>query len=230
MKLFSNTLTETAFKWYLNLPQNSIHTWEQMQDVFHDQFYWTKPEVSMSDLSRIHQLPNDDVKTFLARFKKARNRCQLLLPEEDGVQPSSSAAKRNIFEAGKQYAFDISKAEQIFDHLLSDKIIKVTRVHKIPSADEIKGREYCKYHNSWNHATNNCVVFRNVIRAQIEKGAWKFPEKKKEVMSIDSDPFPALVSSNMVEISIASRPRRRIDFEDTSTNKESKAEGKKPND
>ncbi|XP_059639357.1 uncharacterized protein LOC132281700 [Cornus florida] len=28
MKLFSNTLTETAFKWYLNLPPNSIHTWQ----------------------------------------------------------------------------------------------------------------------------------------------------------------------------------------------------------
>ncbi|XP_059639172.1 uncharacterized protein LOC132281486 [Cornus florida] len=276
MKLFSNTLTETAFKWYLNLPPNSIHTWQQMQNVFHDQFYRTEPEVSMSDLSRIHQLSNEDVETFLARFKKARNRCQLTLPEEEfvnlalrgldfelrkkfegthcgdlfqladrvtkyekilreenerknssqgtyykdpnyeihmvdtvyddlevdaveiiskkpyvckalakpletvsGVQPSSSSAKRNIFEAGKQYAFDISKAEQIFDHLLSDKIIKVTGVHKIPSADEIKGREYCKYHNSWNHATNNCVVFRNVIQVQIEKGAWKFPEKKK---------------------------------------------------
>ncbi|XP_059639356.1 uncharacterized protein LOC132281699 [Cornus florida] len=220
-----------------------------MQDVFRDQFYRTEPEVSMSDLSRIHQLPNEDVETFLARFKKARNRCQLTLPEEEfvnlalsgldfelrkkfevyddlevdaveivskkpyvckalakpletvsGVQPSSSSAKRNIFKAGKQYVFDISKAEQIFDHLLSNKIIKVTGVHKIPSADEIKGREYCKYHNSWNHATNNCVVFRNVIQAQIEKGAWKFPEKKKEVMSVDSDPFPALVSSNMVEI------------------------------
>ncbi|XP_059623160.1 uncharacterized protein LOC132266323 [Cornus florida] len=36
MKLFSNTLTETTFKWYLNLPPNSIHTWQQMQDVFHD--------------------------------------------------------------------------------------------------------------------------------------------------------------------------------------------------
>jgi hypothetical protein len=30
----------------------------------------------------------------------------------------------------------------------------------MPPLDEIKQRAYCKFHNSYSHATNDCNVFR----------------------------------------------------------------------
>ncbi|GKV18516.1 hypothetical protein SLEP1_g28883 [Rubroshorea leprosula] len=53
LRLFPNSLTSTTLTWYLGLPQNSVYTWRQMEDLFHIQFYRSEPEVSMADLSRL---------------------------------------------------------------------------------------------------------------------------------------------------------------------------------
>ncbi|KAM2105512.1 hypothetical protein ACFX1R_016007 [Malus domestica] len=95
----------------------------------------------------------------------------------------------------KVYTFDITKADTIFDQLLSAKIIKLRPGHTIPKANEHKGKIYCKYHNSSKHMTNNCVVFRDNIQSWIDNGKLSFPEKK---MSVDTDPFPT-ATVNMVD-------------------------------
>jgi len=48
--------------------------------------------------------------------------------------------------------------------------IKLTRNHKIPSAEGLKKKRYCKYHNSNTHNTNDCKVFRDIIQQAINKG------------------------------------------------------------
>ncbi|KAM1851233.1 hypothetical protein ACFX13_015329 [Malus domestica] len=68
--------------------------------------------------------------------------------------------------------------DAIFDQLLSAKIIKLRPGHNIPKAEELKGKIYCKYHNSSKHTTNNCVVFRDNVQSWIDNGKLKFPEKK----------------------------------------------------
>ena len=55
-------------------------------------------------------------------------------------------------------SFDVGKCDRIFDALLKDKVIRIN--HVIPSPDELRRRAYCKYHNSFSHATNDCNVFR----------------------------------------------------------------------
>ena len=57
------------------------------------------------------------------------------------------------------------------------------------------GKAYYKYHNSWNHTTNACWGFRNVIQDRIKEGILKFPDKK-EIMAIDKDLFPLVASVN----------------------------------
>jgi hypothetical protein len=37
--LFSLSLTGNAFSWFASLPVNSIRTWEQLEQNFHDHFY-----------------------------------------------------------------------------------------------------------------------------------------------------------------------------------------------
>lgn len=107
----------------------------------------------------------------------------------------------------RAYTFDFSKVEAIFDQLLAAKLFKLPFGNKIPTLEELKGREYCKYHNSWNHTTNNCIVFRNDIQDKIERGEFKFPEKDKQVMGLDGNPFPSGLSTNMVSVSTRGMPR-----------------------
>ena len=71
------------------------------------------------------------------------------------------------------YLFDISKADHIFDYLVKDKQIKLPEGQKIPSADEIKGKKYYKWHHSWTHTTNNCTVFRNSIQKALKESELK---------------------------------------------------------
>ncbi|XP_059629555.1 uncharacterized protein LOC132272416 [Cornus florida] len=76
---------------------------------------------------------------------------------------SISAIRKEAADTGKSYSFDLSKTDHIFDHLMADKLISLPKGHKISSASDLKGKEYYKYHNSWNHATNDCTVLRGVL-------------------------------------------------------------------
>ena len=71
---------------------------------------------------------------------------------------------------------------------MNEKFITFPKDHQIPNKDELRGKAYCKYHNSRNHTTNACLGFRNVIQDMINKGILKFPNKKG-TMAIDEDPF-----------------------------------------
>jgi hypothetical protein len=44
----------------------------------------------------------------------------------------------------KGFDFDESKVEQIFDLLLREKQVKLSKGHKFPIAQELQGRPYCK--------------------------------------------------------------------------------------
>ncbi|KAK1603197.1 hypothetical protein QYE76_008252 [Lolium multiflorum] len=77
---------------------------------------------------------------------------------------------------------------EIFDLLLTEKQLKVPEGHKIPTVQELNGKPYCKWHNTFTHTTNDCRVWRQQIQMAIEKGAY--------AMKVDTHPFPAV---NMVE-------------------------------
>jgi hypothetical protein len=57
-----------------------------------------------------------------------------------------------------KFTFNVGKCDKIFDELLKNGNIKIN--HTVPSADELKHRAYCKWHNSFSHAINECNVFR----------------------------------------------------------------------
>jgi hypothetical protein len=82
-----------------------------------------------------------------------------------------------------KFTFNVSKCDRTFDELLKNGNIKIN--HTVPSADELKRRAYCKWHNSFSHATNDCNVFRRQIQSAINEGRLKFQE-----MHVDTEPFP----------------------------------------
>ncbi|KAM1588619.1 hypothetical protein ACFX10_027610 [Malus domestica] len=117
------------------------------------------------------------------------------LTQIDSKEVKTRSATKETMKTSKVYTFDITKADAIFDQLLSAKIIKLRPKNNIPKAIELKGKIYCKYHNSSKHTTNNYVVFRDNVQSWIDNGKLRFMEKK---MSVDTDPFPTAIV-NMVD-------------------------------
>jgi len=92
----------------------------------------------------------------------------------------------------ENFAFDITKADRIFDFLLQEGQIKLSPNHVIPSAEELKKIKYCKWHNATSHSTNECKVFRQQLQSAIESERIKFDNSKaQKPMKIDQHPFPA---------------------------------------
>ncbi|KAK1695221.1 hypothetical protein QYE76_011918 [Lolium multiflorum] len=70
--------------------------------------------------------------------------------------------------------FDVTKTEQIFDLLLKEKQLKLPEGHKIPTAQEMNKRPYCKWHHTFTHTTSDCKVLRAQIQMAIEAGRLTF--------------------------------------------------------
>ena len=95
----------------------------------------------------------------------------------------------------KGFDFDVAKAEQIFDLLLKEKQLKLPENHKLPTAQELQGRLYCKWHHSFTHATGECKELRHQIQSAIEQGRLILAQ---HTMKVDMKPFP---QAKLVELS-----------------------------
>jgi hypothetical protein len=71
------------------------------------------------------------------------------------LKPTSKSQQDDI-----RFTLDITKCDRIFDYLLQEKQIKLPSNHVIPSSEQLKKNVYCKWHNLYSHATNDCNVFR----------------------------------------------------------------------
>ena len=93
---------------------------------------------------------NDDNEVYITEFvwpSKAKSySCALLKPAQKSRQEKV------------KFTFDVSKCDRIFDELLKLGHLKIT--HTMPPLEELKRKAYCKFHNSFSHATNDCNVFR----------------------------------------------------------------------
>jgi len=90
----------------------------------------------------------------------------------------------------EKFAFDITKADRIFDFLLQEGQIKLSPNHVIPSAEELKKMKYYKWHNATSHSTNECKVFRQQLQSAIESRRIKFDNSKaQKPMKMDQHPF-----------------------------------------
>lgn len=47
----------------------------------------------------------------------------------------------------KSYTFELKKGDAIFDQLLAERLIKLPTGHKIPKAEDLKGKTLYKYHS-----------------------------------------------------------------------------------
>jgi hypothetical protein len=254
VRLFSLSLTGTAFAWYATLPPNSISSWGELEQKFHDHFFFGDYELDLVDLVALRQGNDESVNEYIWRFRDTTNRCfQIHLTEKqlaglaftglryylkerlEGIQfftlaqlhqralacesQSKETAKTirhnvHIVECDQsssddestelytaemvwpkqakssacsslqpvqkkwqeevKFTFNVGKCDKIFGELLKNGNIKIN--HTVPFVDELKCRAYCKWYNSFYHATNDCNVFRRQIQSAINEGRLKFQE------------------------------------------------------
>jgi hypothetical protein len=64
--------------------------------------------------------------------------------------------------------------------LLQGKLIRLREGHVIPSTKELGRKAYCKWHNSFSHATNDCNVFRRQVQSAISDRRLKVCRKHQD--------------------------------------------------
>jgi hypothetical protein len=109
----------------------------------------------------------------------------------------------------KGFDFNEIKVKQIFDLLLRQKQLKLPEGHKFPTAQELHGRPYCKWHHLFTHTTNDSKELRRQIQSATEQGRLILGQF---TMKVDTRPYPGV---NMVEghrDAGEQSVRRRLDF------------------
>jgi hypothetical protein len=84
VRLFSLSLTGTAFAWFSSLAPNSIDFWDQLEQKFHDHFFSGSYQLKLRDLTSVRQNKEESVSDYLKRFKEVKNHCfNLSLTDSD---------------------------------------------------------------------------------------------------------------------------------------------------
>lgn len=79
--------------------------------------------------------------------------------------------------------------------------------HKIPSAEELKNKKYCKWHHFYTHYTANCVAFRLAIQKTSKERRFNLADKGAIEMTVNTYPFQKL-DINMVSFSGYRSPQK----------------------
>ena len=70
----------------LSLAPNSIHSWDELEQKFHDHFYSGDNEAKLTDLTSVRHGRDESIHEYFKRFKDIKNRCfNLSLSEKDLV-------------------------------------------------------------------------------------------------------------------------------------------------
>ena len=78
MRLFPLSVSGAAFTWFISLPPNSVHTWADLEQKFHDYFFNGETELKLSHLISVKQKIHEGVAEYIRRFRDIRNRCYSL--------------------------------------------------------------------------------------------------------------------------------------------------------
>ena len=79
MRLFSMSLSGSAFTWFTTLSANSILYWADLEKQFHQFFDSSMCEMRLTDLTSLRQKNDESVAAFIQRFRDVKNRCYSLV-------------------------------------------------------------------------------------------------------------------------------------------------------
>jgi hypothetical protein len=68
LRIFLLSLSGTVFIWFTSLAPNSIFTWAQLEQKFHEYFYSGDTDLRLSHLTVIKQKHNESATKYIRRF------------------------------------------------------------------------------------------------------------------------------------------------------------------
>ncbi|XP_058763324.1 uncharacterized protein LOC131636746 [Vicia villosa] len=199
LKYFPSSLTKSAFTWFTTLPPQSVFSWNQLERLFHEQFYMGQSKIILTELADEFDSDNsyDENEINVDELKPGPPYvCKLLTPS-NGKNPVEE--NQNEKFTNKTYTFDITKCDEIFDLLVADGQIIVPPGLKNPPLEQKKKRGYCKFHNFLGHKTSQCVLFRDLVQKALKEGMLQFGGKQKSSMQVDENPM-MVGESNYTEV------------------------------
>jgi len=78
LRLFLLSLSGAAFTWFISLPDNSVFTFADLEQKFHDYFFTGETELRLSYLLSVKQKIHEVVSEYIRRFRDTRNQCYSL--------------------------------------------------------------------------------------------------------------------------------------------------------
>ena len=102
VRLFSMSLSGSAFTWFTTLPANSIIFWADLEKQFHQFFYSGIEDMKLTDLTNLRQRNNESVAAFIRRFRDVKNRCFSLVLSDQ--QLAEVAFQRLLPHIREKYA------------------------------------------------------------------------------------------------------------------------------
>lgn len=75
VRLFSSSLSGSAFAWFMTLPANSIVYWSDLKKQFHQYFFSGIHEKTITDLTSLRQRNDESVASFIQKVRETRNKC-----------------------------------------------------------------------------------------------------------------------------------------------------------
>jgi len=82
VRLFSSSLSRSAFTWFISLPPNSVITWADLEKQFHKYFFSRVHEKKITDLVRLKQSNDESVESFVQRLREVKNKCYSLVLDD----------------------------------------------------------------------------------------------------------------------------------------------------
>jgi hypothetical protein len=110
--MFPLSLSGTAFSWLTSLAPNSIFTWPQLEQKFHEYFYSRDTKLRLSHLTVIKQKHNEHVADHIRRFRDTRNQCfNLNIFDKDLVDLTYSGLSPQLKEKNESHVFFLMLAK-----------------------------------------------------------------------------------------------------------------------
>ncbi|KAI5327032.1 hypothetical protein L3X38_026428 [Prunus dulcis] len=104
-----------------------------MEQIFHEQFYQPEPEVSMANLAKMRQGSNESVQEYLGKFREARARCTVNMPEHEFAKLAQGELLLNLRKKFEDIEFC-----DIYDFLLQvdryEALLKVEQQKNWPTS------------------------------------------------------------------------------------------------
>jgi hypothetical protein len=106
LRMFPLSLSDTAITWFTSLARNSICTWAQLEQKFHEYFYSSDIELRLSHLTAIKQKHNEPTTDYNRRFRDIRNWCfNLNIFDKDLVNLAYSGLSPHLKEKLETHVF-----------------------------------------------------------------------------------------------------------------------------